>query len=80
MTDHEPGLLEPVCAILDTLRDVTGRDVQFVRKRPDLPCRMRWPGAPRPPRAVSIATKTIPDHHVIANECAHLIRLFRTPV
>jgi hypothetical protein len=75
------GLLEPVYAILETLKEVTGRDVQFVRK-PDLKSLAR----------IRMAGDLATDHtlfyrdvdnalinHVIANECAHLIRLFRAP-
>ena len=76
------GLLEPVCAILGTLRDMTGRDVQFVRK-PDLTslARMRMAGGAASAHVLFYRDESNPlINHVIANECAHLIRLFRTPV
>lgn len=75
------GLLEPVRAILDSLREITGRDVQFVRK-PELQSLAR----------IRMAAGASADHvlfyrdendslinHVIANECGHLLRLFSAP-
>jgi hypothetical protein len=76
------GLLEPVCAILDTLRDVTGREVHFVHK-PDLAslARMRTAGGAASAHVLFYRDEDNPlINHVIANECAHLIRLFRAPV
>ncbi len=76
------GLAEPVRAILDTLREVTGRDVQFVRK-PDLKslARMRMAGGASSAHVLFYRDENNPlINHVIANECAHLIRLFRAPV
>jgi hypothetical protein len=75
------GLLQPVCAILDTLREVTGRDVQFVRK-PDLKslARIRMAGDLVSAHTLFYRNEDNPIiNHVIANECAHLIRLFRAP-
>ncbi|HEX7538894.1 MAG TPA: hypothetical protein VF358_01195 [Syntrophales bacterium] len=76
------GLPEPVRAILDTLRDVTGRDVQFVRK-PELKslARIRMAGGASAAHVLFYRDEHDPRiHHVIANECGHLIRLFRAPV
>jgi hypothetical protein len=76
------GLLEPVRAILGTLREVTGRDVQFVSK-PDLKslARMRMAGGASTAHVLFYRDEQNPlINHVIANECAHLIRLFRAPV
>ena len=75
------GLAEPVRAILDTLRDVTGRDVQFVRK-PDLKslARIRMAGGASAAHVLFYRDEHNPlINHVIANECAHLIRLFGAP-
>ena len=75
------GLPEPVRAILDTLRDVTGRDVQFVRK-PDLKslARIRMAGGASAAHVLFYRDEHDPRiHHVIANECGHLIRLFVAP-
>ncbi len=72
------GLIEPVRKILDTLRDVTGRDVQFVRK-PDLKslARIRMETATTSAHVLFYRDETDPlINHVIANECGHLIRLF----
>jgi len=76
------GLREPVRAILDTLREVTGRDVQFVSK-PDLKslARMRMAVSASSAHVLFYRDEQNPlINHVIANECAHLIRLFRSPV
>ena len=76
------GLAEPVRAILDTLKDVTGRDVQFVHK-PDLKslARIRMAGGATAAHVLFYRDENNPlINHVIANECAHLIRLFRAPV
>jgi len=76
------GLAEPVREILDTLRDVTGRDVQFVCK-PDLTslARMRMAEGASSEHVLFYRDENDPlIHHVIANECGHLIRLFRAPV
>lgn len=72
------GLAEPVRAILDTLKDVTGRDVLFVRK-PDLKslARIRMAGGATAAHVLFYRDEQDPlIHHVIANECGHLIRLF----
>lgn len=72
------GLLEPVRDILDTLREVTGRDVQFVRK-PDLKslARIRMETAASSAHVLFYRDEADPFiNHVIANECGHLIRLF----
>jgi hypothetical protein len=74
-------LSETVRAILDTLRDVTGRDVQFVRK-PDLKslARIRMAGGASAAHVLFYRDEQDPRiHHVIANECGHLIRLFGAP-
>jgi hypothetical protein len=74
-------LPEPVRAILDTLRDVTGKDVQFVRK-PDLKSLARIRMAGGASAAHVLLYRDEHDsriHHVIANECGHLIRLFGAP-
>ena len=75
------GLAEPVRAILDTLREVTGRDVQFVRK-PDLKslARIRMAGGATAAHVLFYRDEHDPlIQHVIANECGHLIRLFGAP-
>jgi hypothetical protein len=75
------GLAEPVRAILDTLRDVTGRDVQFVRK-PDLKslARIRMAGGASAAHVLFYRDEHNPlINHVIANECGYLIRLFVAP-
>ena len=75
------GLAEPVRAILDTLRDVTGRDVLFVRK-PDLKslARIRMAGGASAAHVLFYRDEHDPlINHVIANECGHLIRLFGAP-
>lgn len=75
------GLLEPVRAILDTLIEVTGRDVQFVSK-PDLKslARMRMAGGASSAHVLFYRDEQNPlINHVIANECGHLIRLFGAP-
>jgi hypothetical protein len=75
------GLLEPVYAILESLKEVTGRDVQFVR-RPDLKslARIRIAGDLAAAHILFFRDEDNPlINHVIANECAHLIRLFRAP-
>jgi hypothetical protein len=72
------GLAEPVRAILDTLREVTGREVLFVRK-PDLKslARIRMAGGASAAHVLFYRDEHDPlIHHVIANECGHLIRLF----
>jgi len=76
------GLLEPVSAILETLREVTGRDVRFVHK-PDLTslARMRMAGGAASDHVLFYRDENNPIiNHVIANECVHLIRLFRSPI
>jgi hypothetical protein len=75
------GLAEPVRAILDALRDVSGRDVLFVRK-PDLKslARIRMAGGASAAHVLFYRDEHDPlIHHVIANECGHLIRLFGAP-
>jgi hypothetical protein len=76
------GLAEPVRAILDTLKDVTGREVLFIRK-PDLKslARIRMAGDTSAAHVLFYRDENNPlMNHVIANECAHLIRLFRAPL
>jgi hypothetical protein len=75
------GLLEPVREILDTLRDVTGRDVLFVHK-PELTslARIRMAGGASVAHVLFYRDEHNPlINHVIANECGHLIRLFGAP-
>jgi hypothetical protein len=75
------GLPEPVRAILDTLRDVTGRDVLFVRKS-ELKslARIRMAGGASAAYVLFYRDEHDPRiHHAIANECGHLIRLFGAP-
>ncbi len=72
------GLIEPVRDILDILRQVSGRDVQFVRK-PDLKslARIRMETAASNAHVLFFRDEADPlINHVIANECGHLIRLF----
>jgi hypothetical protein len=75
------GLLEPVCDILDTLREVTGRNVQFVHK-PDLKslARLRMAGEFATDHTLFYRNEDNPlINYVVANECAHLIRILRAP-
>jgi hypothetical protein len=72
------GLLEPVRDILDILREVSGRDVQCVRK-PDLKslARIRMETVSSNSHVLLFRDETDPlINHVIANECGHLIRLY----
>jgi hypothetical protein len=75
------GLIEPVRSILAELHDLTGKEVHFVLK-PDLKSLAR----------MRMAADTVSSHtlfyrdednplinHVVANECAHLIRILRAP-
>ncbi len=76
-----PGLLDPVRDILDTLRSVSGKGVQAVRKT-ELKslARMRMAGAGSPSHVLFYRGGDDPlVNHVVANECGHLIRLFGVP-
>ncbi len=73
------SLIEPVHSILDLLGEVTGRKIRFVHK-PELKSLARIPmsGAPEAPLVLFYRNEDNPlINHVIANECGHLIRLFR---
>ncbi len=75
------GLIEPVRSILAELHDLTGTEVHFVLK-PDLKslARMRMAGDRVSSHTLFYRDEDNPlINHVIANECAHLIRIFRAP-
>ncbi len=75
------GLLEPIRSILQELQDLTGKEVHYVHK-PDLRslARMRMAGDLMTSHTLFYRDEDNPlINHVVANECAHLLRLFRAP-
>lgn len=74
-------LIEPVQAVLEEVRSVTGKDLEFIA-RDELPAYAR----------IKMARKDMPSHlvyyrkkhdeiinHLIVHECGHILRTFRCP-
>ncbi|HTZ41118.1 MAG TPA: hypothetical protein VMB77_13255 [Syntrophales bacterium] len=75
------GLLDPIRTILQDLQDLTGKEVHYVHK-PDLKslARMHMAGDLVTSHTLFYRDEANPlINHVVANECAHLIRIFRAP-
>jgi hypothetical protein len=75
------GLIEPVHSILAELHELTGKEVHFVLK-PDLKslARLRMAGEYASSHILFYRDEDNPlINHVVANECAHLIRILRAP-
>ncbi|HET6490640.1 MAG TPA: hypothetical protein VFG28_12875 [Syntrophales bacterium] len=75
------GLIEPVRSILAELHDLTGKEIDFILK-PDLKSLARIRMAGDLVRSHTLFYRDAENpliNHVVANECAHLIRIFRAP-
>jgi len=75
------GLIEPVRSILAELHDLTGKELHFVLK-PDLKslARLRMAGEFATVHTLFYRDEDNPlINHVVANECAHLIRILQAP-